>query len=329
MHSMMPILSALAGLGFLAMWLALIAPRRMAGTAPGPAHRQQRIVAVENLPFLQGFIYSLVRGFVGVFVPLDEEGEPPSVTAGVPLRGNGRYLLLLKQADWYWAPGELSPPTPSAPFWNLETLWGSKITYALMVGAMGFVTLLMLALALRLPPYLALFGAFIGALQGWILPDSKLKAAVKKRQHELTIEMAFRIPELAAYVSTGRSLIRAFRYLAGRPGGPFLAEIRRALAVYDATTSLPIAIQQMIDRNRMRALTEFGQQVLMVEKEGGSIGPALDVLSRSAQRTLKRRLDEQAADNAGAMGLPVSGGAMLVVFLLVGGPALYIVLSSL
>ena len=36
-----------------------------------------------------------------------------------------------------------------------------------------------------------------------------------------------------------------------------------------------------------------------------------------------------AADNAAQMGLPVSGGSMLVVFLLVGGPALYIVLSSL
>ena len=321
MQDLIPILALLTGLGFLAMWLALIAPRRVASTASGPTEPQRRIAAVENVPFLQGFIYSLVRGFIGFLASLDEEGELTS--------GNQRYLLLLKQADWYWAPGELSPPTPSAPFWNLETLWGSKIAYALMAGALGFLVLLVPALFLGLPPFVALFGAFIGALQGWILPDSKLKAVVKKRQHELTIEMAFRIPELAAYVSTGRSLIRAFRYLAGRPGGPFLAEIRRALAVYDATTSLPSAIQQMIDRNRMRALTEFGQQVLMVEKEGGSIGPALDVLSRSAQRTLKRRLEEQAADNAGAMGLPVSGGAMLVVFLLVGGPALYIVLSSL
>jgi pilus assembly protein TadC len=211
----------------------------------------------------------------------------------------------------------------------LETLWGSKTVYALMGGALGLLVLLVPALVLDLPPVAALCGAFIGALQGWIVPDSRLKAAAKKRQHELTVEMSFRIPELAAYVSTGRSIIRAFRYLAGRPGGPFRAEIRRTLAIYDATTSLSVAISQMIERNRMRALTEFGQQILLVEQEGGSIGPALDVLARSAQRALKRRLDEQAADNAAAMGLPVSGGAMLVVFLLVGGPALYIVLSSL
>jgi hypothetical protein len=329
MHSLIPFLAALAGLGFLAMWLALIAPRRVMRKASGARAPQQRIVAVENMPFLQGFTYSLVHGLVGLFVPTNEEGELASGSPRVPVSGNARYLLMLKQADWHWAPGELNPPTPSAPFWNLETLWGSKIVYALMGGALGLLVLLVPALALKLPAGAALCGAFIGALQGWILPDSRLKASVKKRQHELTVEMSFRIPELAAYVSTGRSIIRAFRYLAGRPGGPFRAEIRRTLAIYDATTSLSVAISQMIERNRMRTLTEFGQQLLLVEQEGGSIGPALDVLSRSAQRTLKRRLDEQAADNAGAMGLPVSGGAMLVVFLLVGGPALYIVLSSL
>ena len=322
MGNLTPILALLAGLGFLTMWLGLTVPcRRVVRTAAGPATPQQRIATIESMPFFQGLLYSIVRGLIGFVAPVNEEGELTSA--------NERYLLMLKQADWYWAPGELNAPTPSAPFWNLETLWGSKIVSALVGGALGFLVLLVPALAVGLPPLGAFFGAFIGALQGWISPDGKLRAAVKRRQHELTVEMAYRIPELAAYVRTGRSLVKAFRYLAGRPGGPFVAEIRRLLTVYDATTSLATAIEGMMARNRMRALTEFGQQILMVEQDGGSIGPALAVLSRAAQRTLKRRLDEQDADNAGAMGLPVSGGAMLVVFLLVGGPALYIVLSSL
>jgi pilus assembly protein TadC len=279
---------------------------------------------VESVPFFQGFLYSAARALVGLITPVNEQGELTTA--------NSRYLLLLQQADWYWAPGELSPPTPAAPFWNLETLWGTKVVSALAGGALGFVVLLVPSLALGLPSSFIvapLFGAFIGALQGWIAPDGKLKAAVKKRQHGITVEMAFRLSELAAYVSTGKSIARAFRYLAGRPGGPFVAEIRRLLAVYDATSSLPGALERLIERNRMRALTEFGQQIMMVEQKGGSIGPALNVLSQAAQRNLKQRLEEQAADNAAQMGLPVSGGSMLVVFLLVGGPALYIVLSSL
>jgi hypothetical protein len=325
MGNFTPYLAALGGLGFLLMWLGLTGPRRRAAgraaTTSAPAAPQGRIKLVENAPFFQGFLYSAARGLVGLFTSVNEQGELTTA--------NARYLLLLQQADWYWAPGELSPPTPTAPFWNLETLWGTKVVSALAGGALGLVVLLVPSLALGLPPFGAFFGAFIGALQGWIIPDSKLKAAVKKRQHGITVEMAFRLGELAAYVSTGKSVTRAFRYLAGRPGGPFVAEIRRLLAVYDATSSLSTALERMIERNRMRALTEFGQQIQMVEQRGGSIGPALNVLSQAAQRNLKQRLEEQAADNAAQMGLPVSGGAMLVVFLLVGGPALYIVLSSL
>jgi hypothetical protein len=182
MGDLTPILALLAGLGFLSMWMGLTIPRRVIRAAAGPATPQQRIVAVENMPFFQDFLYSLVRGLVGWITPVNEQGELTSA--------NERYLLLLKQADWYWAPGELNAPTPSAPFWNLETLWGSKVVSALAGGALGFVVLLVPALAVGLPPFGALFGAFIGALQGWITPDSKLRAAVKKRQHELIVEMA-------------------------------------------------------------------------------------------------------------------------------------------
>ncbi len=319
-----PILAILGGLGFLLMWLGLTGPRRRVGRATAaatPATPQGRIRMVENVPFFQAFLYSAARALVGLITPTNEQGELTTA--------NQRYLLLLQQADWYWAPGELNPPTPAAPFWNLETLWGTKVVSALAGGGLGFIAPLVPSLALGLPPLAAFFGAFIGALQGWIVPDGKLRAAVKKRQHGITVEMAFRLPELSAYVSTGKSITRAFRYLAGRPGGPFVAEIRRLLAVYDATTSLSTALERLIERNRMRALTEFGQQIMMVEQKGGSIGPALDVLAQAAQRNLRRRLEEQSADNAAQMGLPVSGGSMLVVFLLVGGPALYIVLSSL
>jgi hypothetical protein len=323
MGNFTPYLALLGGLGFLLMWLGLTGPRRRGGRAApaAPATPQGRIKTIEGLPFVQGFLYSAVRALVSLITPVNEQGELTTA--------NARYLLLLQQADWYWAPGELNPPTPAAPFWNLETLWGTKAVSALAGGALGFALLLVPSLALGLPSFGAFFGAFIGALQGWIAPDGKLRAAVKKRQHGITVEMAYRIPELAAYVSTGQSIARAFRYLAGRPGGPFVAEIRRLLAVYDATSSLSTALERVIERNRMRALTEFGQQIMMVEQKGGSIGPALNVLSQAAQRNLKRRLEEQAADNAAQMGLPVSGGSMLVVFLLVGGPALYIVLSSL
>ncbi len=315
------VLALLAGLGVLMMFLALASPQpvmRTATPAGGRPQPQQRIAVVENVPFIQGFVYGLVWGLMGFLIPKNQSGE-----------ATPRYKQLLKQANWYWAPGELSPPTPSAPFWNLETLWGTKIVYALVGAIIGGLSMAWVFALAGKPVYLALPTFFVGGLLGWVMPDMQLEGAVEKRQHLLTVEMGYRIPELAAYVRAGNSLVRAFRHLAARPGGPFTAEIRRVLAVYDATTSLPVALEQMIEHNQMRAVSEFGQQVLMVEKEGGSIGPALDVLTGSAQDQLRCRLEEQAEANAGAMGLPVSAGVSLTIFLLVGSPALYIVLQNL
>jgi len=282
---------------------------------------QQRIAVVEKVPFVQGFVYSLVWGLVGYLVPKNKSGDATSSSA--------RYEQLLKQADWYWAPGELSPPTPSAPFWNVETIWGTKVCDCLVGAVIGGLAMFWLVALAGKPIYLALPSLFVGGLLGWVMPDIQLEGAVEKRQHLLTVEMGYRIPELAAYVRSGNSITRAFRHLADRPGGPFVAEIRRVLAVYDATTSLSVALEQMIERNQMRAVNEFAQQVLMVEKEGGSIGPALNVLAESAQDNLRCRLEEQAEANAGAMTLPVNAGVSLAIFLLVGSPALYIVLSNL
>ncbi len=316
------VLALLAGLGVLTMFLALASPQPVVTVAGGrPSQPQRRIAVVEKMPFVQSFVYGLVTGLLGFFIPRNKQGEMTSA--------NVRYRQMLKQADWYWAPGEIAPPTPSAPFWNLETLWGTKIVYSLIGAVAGGLVMLWAAGLLGKPLYLVLPGVFLGGFVGWLLPDTKLEGAVKKRQHLLTVEMGYRIPELAAYVRAGNSVIRAFRHLADRPGGPFIAEIRRVLAVYDATTSLSVALEQMVERNQMRATSEFGQQVLMVEKEGGSLGPALDVLSESAQDNLRCRLKEQAESNANAMTLPVKGGLSLVIFMLVGSPALYIVLQSL
>ena len=57
---------------------------------------------------------------------------------------NAKYLGQLKQANWYWEPGEPTMPSPKAPFWNLETMWSEKIYGALVYGGLVAVVLLIL-----------------------------------------------------------------------------------------------------------------------------------------------------------------------------------------
>ncbi len=238
-----------------------------------------------------------------------------------------RIERLLKAANWFWGPGEGQAPDPRAPFHSVTGYLAACAYGALAYAAGGLVVGAVVAFALEWPLYPALLVAGIGALLGWTGPEAQLLGAVKRRQHRLTIEMAFRLPELAATVATGRSIIAAMRQMVERPGGPFCTELARLLRTYDLTQSMKTAVNVVVHHNQFEPLTEFLRQVLLVEQQGGAIAPALRVLAEASQETLRRRLVEQGQANKRDMGLPVVAGAMLVMLMLVAGPIVWALLN--
>jgi hypothetical protein len=235
----------------------------------------------------------------------------------------------LRAANWFWAPGEMSPPVEGAPFYSVRGFYAASIYEALLYGIVGFLMGLGLAFGLQLPVLFAPVVAALTAYVGFTGPEGRLRQAVQARQYRMMVELAFRLPELAVIVSTGKSITTAMRTLVARPGGPFTTEMARFLRIYDATTSLEVAAQGVIAHNRFRPLSEFFQQVMLVEERGGSIGPALQVQAEEAQATLYRQLLEQGLENARSMELPVVAGSALTVVALVGGPALWLLLVYL
>ncbi len=235
----------------------------------------------------------------------------------------------LKAANWFWAPGEMDPPDPAAPFYTARGYRAACVYQALFYGAVGLLCGAVLAYLTDLPLVLALGIAGLAALVGYTGPGSQLRAAVQVRQHRMTVEMAFRLPDLAAIVSTGRSLTQALRELLSRPGGPFMTEIARLLRVYDVTTSFESSVAAVVNHNRFAPLTEFLQQLQLVESRGGSLAPALRVQAQAAQQRLRRRLIEQGLKNANQMQTPVVAGNILVTLGLVAGPALWMLFTYL
>jgi hypothetical protein len=114
-----------------------------------------------------------------------------------------------------------------------------------------------------------------------------------------------------------------------RPGGPFVTEIARLLRTYDVTTSFETAVASVINHNHFAPLTEFLQQLELVESRGGSLAPALRVQAEAAQKRLKRHLIEQGQANAQQMQLPVVSGSSVIVLGLVAGPALWMMVNYL
>ncbi len=242
---------------------------------------------------------------------------------------NSRYLLLLKQADWYWAPGEPAPPT-GARFWNLETLWGSKVLTTFLFGLGGLVLGLLVAAFLHRPALLALPAGLAAAAAGFFDPDSELAEAAEKRRRQIILEMGYKVPELRVYVRSGGSFTNALRYLTERPGGPFIKEMHRALAVYDITADMERGLRSVLERNRMcEPLVNMCGDLMAVLAEGGELGGVLDTHADAAQHEQRRLLRQQGQDNTQQMSYVVSATTLIVLFLLIGGPALWVVVTSL
>ncbi len=251
---------------------------------------------------------------------------------------NERFLRQLKQANWLWAAGEPTMPNRSAPFWNLETLWGEKLFGAIVYGAFAAVMVLglgiLLAVTVRTPVVPFVLGAVVlgGAVGGsaYGSPDKKLQETAINRQREISLEMGYRIPELRSDVLAGNTIQRAIRNMGRRPGGPFVEELRRAVEVLDITKDDTVAMDQLIDRNEGNELIiEFANNLKLVSRQGGQIAPVLDVLADVAQQRLRLQIQSQARRNVQEMTRPIGLSSMIITTMLIIVPAIVGVLASL
>ena len=251
---------------------------------------------------------------------------------------NTKYLRQLKQADWYWAPGEIVMSNPQAPFWNLETLWGEKIFGALLSGSIVASVLLLAGFVMAISGKLSfllcvLAAAAVGGIVAMFMytgPDSTLEGAARKRQQELALEMGYRIPELRGDVLAGNTIQRAIRNMARRPGGPFVAELRRTVAILDVTKDDILAMDQLIERNEGNELIiVFANNLKMVSRQGGQVAPVLNILADLSQQRLRQQINAQARKNLQEMTRPVGLSSMMVTTILIIVPALVGVMGSL
>jgi hypothetical protein len=252
---------------------------------------------------------------------------------------NTQYMKWLKQANWYWAPGEAVPPTKTAPFWNLETLWGEKYIKAALYGGTVFASVLVLGTIFGplffgidiLPGIIAAFVLGGGvALLGFGEADGLVMDASANRQRELGLEMGFRIAELRSDVLAGYTIQRAIRNMASKPGGPFTEELRRIVAVLNTSKDDGVAMDSFMDRNGASEIVqEFGNQIKMVTREGGEIAPALNVLTEAAQNRLRQQIMQQGRRNLQDMNRPVGVVSLLVTFMLIIVPVVFSIINSL
>jgi hypothetical protein len=312
----------MGGISFLFIWAGLTRPKGIERPQATERPDQLRLKQLRGAP---GILAQAVEDLSGWFTgrASDDDGRWGGA--------NARFLVRLKQADWYWAPGEPAPPSVHAPFWNLETLWASKVLHAVLFGLGGLVVGGVLALVYRWSPVVPLAAGLGLALVGFMDPDSELAEAAEKRRRQIVLEMGYKVPELRVYVRSGRTFVAALRYLTNRPGGPFVRELYRALRVYDvAGGDLERGLRAVMEHNALcEPLVNLCGDLLAVLAEGGELGVVLEAHTDTAQHEQRRQLRQQGQDNTQQMTLVVAGTTLVVIMVLVGGPALWQVLTAL
>ncbi|MBN1286806.1 MAG: type II secretion system F family protein [Anaerolineae bacterium] len=306
---------ASVALGLLTIFMTLTAPRKI-GRAQTLTEREE-ITLFKDLPASDS-LSAMVLDWGQMFERLFGE------KSGGPTKAE----ILMKAAGWWWAPGELSKPVPTAPFWNMQTYWGAKVVYTLMYGAAGALAGLVATMFVGLPWFVLLGAGLAIGVVGFLEPDSQLTKAARARQNLITLEMGFKVPELWTYAMT-HGVETSLRLLAGRPGGPFVAETRRVVALYDVHGSLAPGLEQMAVRNTGEQVREFSTQLRMAAERGGRLLEALNVLAESARRAMGRYVRERTGRNLRAVRGQIMTWMGALIFLLLLGPIALLIVESL
>jgi Flp pilus assembly protein TadB len=314
------ILGILAGVCFLLIWAGLTRPKL---ERPQMSRDEQR-----RLRSLRGGVGTLVATAVEDLASWFQGRATDEKTWRGGL--HARYLEQLKMANWYWAPGEATPLTPSARFWNIETLWASKVLYAGLFGLVALIVMGIFALIFGWSFVAPLAIAAIAGAAGFTDPDRELADAADERRKQIVLEMGTKVPEMRSYVLAGRSILFVLRHLADRPGGPFVQELHRILAVYSLTTDVGRGLEAVIDYCRpCQPLVNLCADLLALHQEGGDLGKVLSTHADTAQHEQARLLRQQGQDNTQQMMYVVAATTLIVIFILVGAPAMWILVQSL
>ena len=201
------------------------------------------------------------------------------------------YLLLrmrapkvaLAQADMAAAPNPFSRTTIKRRVTHALAVRGYRGNLAPVV----LVALFVIALVAVVLNVLGITGIFaaVGAVLGSIALVWVASGVVMgRRKAAFDRQLLQAISMLVGQVESGSSVDKGLRVVANASAEPLRSEFLAADATASATRNLPAAIAQIHDRYPSRALKLFITAIVMTDKEGAAVAPAL----RNAANILRK-----------------------------------------
>jgi tight adherence protein C len=196
----------------------------------------------------------------------------------------------------------------------------------MVVGA-GCGALLCLAVALMVPPALAL--APLGALVGARFPIIRVARAAKRRQARIQAQVPELVELLVAGTEAGLPPATAFARSADLVPGPLGDEVRTSAAQIDLGLPWRAALDELVSRTDAPALGSMARALARAHRLGGSVHGSLRTIVGELRSERRARAEELARRAPVKMLFPLVFLILPAFLLLTVGPVLLATVRSL
>ena len=198
-----------------------------------------------------------------------------------------------------------------------------------VVGGILFFVLFFLLHVMNFPPLIGLLMSGVGLLFGYTIPEFWLGGRVRRRQHDILLQIPDALDLLTISVRAGLGFDGALGKVVEKLKGPLTDEFRRALAEIRVGKSRRDALRDIIPRTEVPALTNFIGAIIQAEQLGVSISTVLQVQSEQLRIERRQRAEEMAAKAPIKMLFPLVGCIFPSLFIVILGPALILIIQNL
>ena len=209
-----------------------------------------------------------------------------------------------------------------APFLTPDAVLSYRLFTAVLFAVFGGIFGLVIGLGGGVLLMMAGLAAF-----GWSTPDNTLRNAERARQEQLLLDAASTFDRLAIHVASGSALPMAIREVAERPGGGWVAELRKLARYYAGEGNFALAADKVMnDSGRLPEIVRVLERLKAAEEMGGGgLSKALRQMAIDARITARQVIAERGYKNAVLMVLPAFFAILAIMIILVAPGAVQMI----
>lgn len=167
--------------------------------------------------------------------------------------------------------------------------------------------------------------AFGLGVVGLFLPDYHLNQVIRKRREALRTEMAFVLHRLVIHLEAQNTMSVAIDQVTGKPGGPFIQELRGVMQDFNTGKSLELAMQNLAARNPgMDDISRFAELIIRAGRLGQPLADPLRNMANLMQAKVESEIESRGLATSVKMVLPIGLLVLPAIGIVVIGPAVYL-----